>query len=720
MTFRISLLLILITGFVLSCSTGPEFERDNLNDPESGQFSPDVGNLALSIDSSKDVTLIWNDISDFEDGFIIQKSYENKESFFDLDTLPANSSRYIDSTKKLAVDTFYRVRSFSESSDSLGSSKVEQLILDPLKSIRVPDAPGNKISISWENNDYGYVDAYMIQKRVTGEQWNVVDTVASSVSNYSYTELENIFFINIKITPLILDYKNELVNLNSGIDEQIELNYPTNFNVVNTYEDEVKFSWTRNSIFKTNFKIEHYINNELIEEFRILNDSVSLQTLIKPSNNQHTYVLSAFIENKTSKKISRSKSNTSTPPYNFKIETADNNSIKLTWSYYIDSNARNIVVERSINDKFSFEPYKYLPTSARQFVDDNLDEKNKYYYRLKTLSSRETNTIGVINSKGLQITDQLFLHDRGDGPNGNLYYKITDDNRFLIKAERNSYLVSRFNILNKQKIEKQLDSFVVHFIRFSKDQKHIALIGEQLIPDYSGPFIQTVKILDFETLEEIQSFRIKERYSGVDAIGFTHDSNHILIYQFDSGKQEDVLTLYNTQSGNVDSTYNLTSLGPVSKLIRNPTNDSYLLHSTNGILELDLNTLDRVLIKNLNYEYTSNTADLRIIDNSLFFNTRIGVVSLNLLTNTETLFTTKNLGPFTSTKINNDVFYTNTFNKVFYFNPSTNLNSLTLDFSEGNERVRDISYSEDLSQILIIRDRFLFYTDIITKWNITN
>lgn len=255
MTFRISLLLILITGFVLSCSTGPEFERDNMNDPENGQFTPDVGNLALSIDSSKNVTLIWNDISDFEDGFIIQKSYENKESFFDLDTLPANSSRYIDSTKKLAVDTFYRVRSFSESSDSLGSTEIDELVLDPLESVSAPNTPGNQVSIAWETNSRGYADAFMIEKRLGSGDWAVLDTINNETQNYTFKENSILYKVDLRISALLLDYQDSFNSIKTIETGNININYPTNLTISFIDEATVSFSWKDNSNFNDTFII---------------------------------------------------------------------------------------------------------------------------------------------------------------------------------------------------------------------------------------------------------------------------------------------------------------------------------------------------------------------------------------------------------------------------------------------------------------------------------
>lgn len=398
MTFRISLLLILITGFVLSCSTGPEFERDNLNDPENGQFTPDVGNLALSIDSSKDVTLIWNDISDFEDGFIIQKSYENKESFFDLDTLPANSSRYIDSTKKLAVDTFYRVRSFSGSSDSLGSTEIDKLFLNTLESITVPDVPGNEISISWEVNPTGFTDAYLIEKKINNDSWEVVDTVDNSKSNYVFKELNNTFYIDIRVSSLLSNHKNKLVKINNHEISQVALNTPYNLNADFQNEAEAVFTWNSKSSFTKNFILYQRTKKTPHSDY---GDWAILDTLFSSSNTMisstpdeyYQFSIRALYNNELSERsASFSKVILSSPPEISRLETISDTEAKLflTDTNFLEDNARfpsySFTLQQR-NESGNYTTIKIIDKDTDFFIVKGLDANKEYNFRVKSYSS---------------------------------------------------------------------------------------------------------------------------------------------------------------------------------------------------------------------------------------------------------------------------------------------------------------------------------------------
>ncbi|MEQ9312087.1 MAG: hypothetical protein RJQ05_06060 [Cytophagales bacterium] len=371
-----------------------------MNDPESGQFSPDIGNLALSIDSSKDVTLIWNDISDFEDGFIIQKSYENKESFFDLDTLPANSSRYIDSTKKLAVDTFYRVHSFSESSDSLGSTEIDRLVLNPLESITVPDVPGNEISISWEAKPAGYADAYLIEKSFDNKNWSIIETVSNSVSSYSLREKENFFRIYIRISPILIDFESENPKINT-LQEEAEFNFPSGLEINQLNEAYLEFKWNNESHHDYSYIIySRGINTACcdrpstkwlpIDTVSNLN-STSFVPIISSQDYQREFSIVAMNENGV---MSR-KSKTSifnfccsrTPsPHSLSIEPISSTEVKLTWGVYHSELAIEYQISISENNG-GFNLYKKLDPTDFEVIVDKLDSTKTYDFKIKTYRS---------------------------------------------------------------------------------------------------------------------------------------------------------------------------------------------------------------------------------------------------------------------------------------------------------------------------------------------
>src|SRR6056297_2541372 len=93
----ILLFFFFISTLLLSaCSTGPDFKRENNNDPKSSVFKPDIRSLEVKINNDKTVSLSWLDNSGFEDGFIIGKQLGDSDNMVILDTLSSNTVNYTD------------------------------------------------------------------------------------------------------------------------------------------------------------------------------------------------------------------------------------------------------------------------------------------------------------------------------------------------------------------------------------------------------------------------------------------------------------------------------------------------------------------------------------------------------------------------------------------------------------------------------------------------
>lgn len=398
MSFRLSFVLILI-GLLISCSTAPNFERDNVNDPGSKAFGPDVGNLIITIDFSKNVLLEWNDMSDFDDGFIIQKSYNDSTSFFNLDTLSANSTSYTDSTKKLASDTFYRIRSFSQESDSLGSTEILKLDFAPLKSISAPDVPGNEVSAYWEPNSSGYADSYLMEKRIENNNWVSLDTLDKSVKSFTFTETANLFNIDFRITPLILDFKGVLSRVNSYSVEGIAINFPKILTINQINEANIESRWENGSLYDYSYIVyTQVVENRCcdlppktewqpIDTVSTLSSKAFVPRLF-PIRNFRTFSVAAFnTEGILSRKSSPFKL-TFNAPF-IKTPTfvpISDSKIKLKWQ----ANNPELAIEYKILiSKYgsNYKQYAKVEANVTELIIENLDSTKTYYIKVSSYRS---------------------------------------------------------------------------------------------------------------------------------------------------------------------------------------------------------------------------------------------------------------------------------------------------------------------------------------------
>lgn len=203
--------------------------------------------IALGIPPDIIVNLSWNDNSDNENGFIIERK-TNNQSFVVIDSVGFNITNY---TEWNVVDTTlytYRVRAYNDNLFSNYSNEIDILTL--LRSI---DGPINlvastidtaRIQLNWlnvQNNPY-----WIKVGRKTGEggEYSVIDSVSPGIETYTDQDLQasTTYFYKYfsYYENLVSSYSNEDSATTSGItkvedefvvkDYELFPNYPNPFN----------------------------------------------------------------------------------------------------------------------------------------------------------------------------------------------------------------------------------------------------------------------------------------------------------------------------------------------------------------------------------------------------------------------------------------------------------------------------------------------------------
>lgn len=135
-----------------SCITGPDDSRSNPNDPKSSNFIAEFSQPQVKTNQSNtDLTVIWNNQSNYGSGFIVEKKLS--DSYEVMDTL-RNKTIYIDSSKKYSLDLKFRVTSFVENDKGDISNKFS-LETEGINFGNVSNATAfannDSISVQWYN-----------------------------------------------------------------------------------------------------------------------------------------------------------------------------------------------------------------------------------------------------------------------------------------------------------------------------------------------------------------------------------------------------------------------------------------------------------------------------------------------------------------------------------------------------------------------------------------
>ncbi len=249
----------------IGCTTAPDFERNNPNDPESSNFSPtppENSVVSIEISDSRYMIFSWNK-KNLQDGVFISKRYSVDDAFVPLDTLfglvdaPA---QYIDSSGVFTIGTALRFKFFRVLSDSsiVASTGYFELALDfepVIFQTRFTEGRAPNISIFWEyrprsNVRIRYFDGIDVEvnrsSNIDSENWELLHTYKNE-TNTGYSI--NLYDIRVRIRQFLLDSsgvkltlkeKNERFYSNSS--EELEYFYRNN-------SDTILIRWRDGSYF---------------------------------------------------------------------------------------------------------------------------------------------------------------------------------------------------------------------------------------------------------------------------------------------------------------------------------------------------------------------------------------------------------------------------------------------------------------------------------------
>lgn len=483
MIFRLHLLLILIVGFVLSCSTGPEFERTNENDPGSPNFVPDIRNFSATINPDKTVSLNWTDDSDFKAGFIISKSFGSDTSFFVIDTLPDNSNSYIDVSKKLDLDTYYKI---SANVTSANQNELPGIIkkLSFSNSLNPKaQAVGNKVQLSWNSSD-NFFDKIKVEKKVLSE-WVTIYESENDDSLFVYEEPRIDFKIDFKISSFLYTNEESFSILETTTLENTQFNYPTDLSVEITSEATARFNWIDQTSFNDRFiLLQEIINDEEISSFVPLDTAIAsgAEVFIRynPDRNYKFSVIPVLNEKKGTVIQQISKQIISRKPEITSYTSISENELSINW---IDNNTN---ASPQTNEFVTYKFYLFIYDELGNLVDSIEKESNEKSHTFSNLSSNNSYQICIrsysspCEEKSFENTFHASIKKSTRYDTGYSNFEFSENNLLYAIPRYNVgpfKTIHVFNGLDGELIKSHSFDFEFRSYSVSPDENLIALIN---------------------------------------------------------------------------------------------------------------------------------------------------------------------------------------------------------------------------------------------------
>jgi len=135
-----------------------------------------------------EVTLIWEDNSNNESGFKLERRLSTSPTYSVIATLSANTTSYNDSGFEEGRYK-YRAIAFNSYGNSENSNQVTVSIVDPPTNLTFQSLAGPVVRLSWTDNSSVEMD-FVIERRVGTGTWAVVGTVGANVTIWSDSQVQ--------------------------------------------------------------------------------------------------------------------------------------------------------------------------------------------------------------------------------------------------------------------------------------------------------------------------------------------------------------------------------------------------------------------------------------------------------------------------------------------------------------------------------------------------
>lgn len=351
--------------------------------------------LQADILSSTRVTLYWEDGSDNEQGFIIERK-TGSNSFSKIAEVPANVTTYTDGTLSVENTYTYRVIPYNPYGNAKSYTNELSLSTSLLKespvSLTATEVSTNEINLTWAyENSAGYSTA-IERKSGSNGSWKIITTLPAGFTSYNDIAVtdNNKYYYRVKTVIRENIYSKPYPNNETGVLAHTKLKAPQNLKASWSSENTVKLTWLDKSYGAEYFVIERKIDN---------GPFVVIDTIPSDEGNtwynhsltlgaSYTYRIKSVKEMYTSDYSEEVtvEGNIVTAPSNLKATIISETKINLTWKDN-SNNETKFIIEQKTNHNKTWKEIGSVKPNVTSYTVDKLKPDVLYTFRVIAYNS---------------------------------------------------------------------------------------------------------------------------------------------------------------------------------------------------------------------------------------------------------------------------------------------------------------------------------------------
>ena len=414
------------------------------NSIETGEIDnsiPAPSNIIITQDNVHTFSLIWNDNSNGEEGFKIDRKIDNEDWINEIGIVDSNITNWTDSTiGRNYYVVYYRVYGYYEDCNSTKIESNSNIVFPAPSNLTYQKLTISSIKLNWTDNSNGE-DGFKIDKKVGENEWQLdYAIVGENIEEWTDENAE----INEIIQYRIYAYCGN--NVSDSIEtEQIDNTIPAPSNLIITQDNVHTFSliWNDNSNGEQGYKIDRKIDDEeWLNEIGIVNSNIITWTDSTVGRNYSFvyYRVYAYYEDNNSIKIESNSNIVFPAPSNLQYEILSVNSIKLNWNDNSISE-EGFKIDKKVGDENWIIEFATLDENITEWLDENIEISKKNYYSIYSFyGDNISSKVDIEISNTFTKTFGGSYYDYGKS------VSQTDDGGFIMTGSTESYGAGGYDI----------------------------------------------------------------------------------------------------------------------------------------------------------------------------------------------------------------------------------------------------------------------------------
>jgi len=343
--------------------------------------------LTTTAISGTTVDIVWQDNSEVETGFDIQRRRGINGDFESIVELPENITAFHDTSLIANSRYFYRVRALYDTLGSLWSNEASAPTIQAPSGLISKALSDSAIWLGWRDNSYEETAFYIEREHAESDGWQLLTILNRNIEAYTDLDVHEGRFYRHRVHAMYGDAP-------SPPSETVETLTPPRAPVsLVAYQDQhadtvIRLSWIDQSDIETAYNLQRRVqySGDFITIVSLPSNSELFADVGLQPNQVYIYRVRAMQDTNSSNWSNEASAATTvlTPqqPTDLVTDALNPFQVRLIWSDN-SNNEHGFVVERSRSLEEVWVFLDSLDENATRHYDTGLSSQTTYYYRVK-------------------------------------------------------------------------------------------------------------------------------------------------------------------------------------------------------------------------------------------------------------------------------------------------------------------------------------------------